>query len=209
MFLLYFVIIFGTAPLLYFLVAKRQYSIQLKAILPFVTLTFFSSLYELIGTLTLGWNVSYWFIIYNILSFFCVFYFYYHLLQKQFSKLFLLILALFFIFSIFLCINFRIEDFFVVCSYLDTFITFFILFFTIIWFRKLINDAHIDNLLASSNFYFISGLILYFCGTLFLFLFANHLYKVDSEMFQSYWALNIILNLILRFLLLVGLWKAN
>jgi hypothetical protein len=209
MFLLYFVIIFGTAPLLYFLVAKRQYSIQLKAILPFVTLTFFSSLYELIGTLTLGWNVSYWFIIYNILSFFCVFYFYYHLLQKQFSKLFLLILALFFIFSIFLCINFRIEDFFVVCSYLDTFITFFILFFTIIWFRKLINDAHIDNLLDSSNFYFISGLILYFCGTLFLFLFANHLYKVDSEMFQSYWALNIILNLILRFLLLLGLWKAN
>lgn len=209
MFLLYFVIIFGTAPLLYFLVAKRQYSIQLKAILPYVTLTFFSSLYELIGTLTLGWNVSYWFIIYNILSFFCVFYFYYHLLQKQFSKLFLLILALFFIFSIFLSINFRIEDFFVVCSYLDTFITFFILFFTIIWFRKLINDAHIDNLLDSSNFYFISGLILYFCGTLFLFLFANHLYKIDSEMFQSYWALNIILNLILRFLLLVGLWKAN
>ena len=209
MFLLYFVIIFGTAPLLYFLVAKRQYSIQLKAIIPFVTLTFFSSLHELIGTLTLGWNVSYWFIIYNILSFFCVFYFYYHLLQKQFSKLFLLILALFFIFSIFLCINFRIEDFFVVCSYLDTFITFFILFFTIIWFRKLINDAHIDNLLDSSNFYFISGLILYFCGTLFLFLFANHLYKVDSEMFQSYWALNIILNLILRFLLLLGLWKAN
>jgi hypothetical protein len=209
MFLLYFVIIFGTAPLLYFLVAKRQYSIQLKAILPFVTLTFFSSLYELIGSLTLGWNVSYWFIIYNILSFFCVFYFYYHLLQKQFSKLFLLILALFFIFSIFLSINFRIEDVFVVCSYLDAFITFFILFFTIIWFRKLINDAHIDNLLDSSNFYFISGLILYFCGTLFLFLFANHLYKVDSEMFQSYWALNIILNLILRFLLLVGLWKAN
>jgi len=209
MFLLYFVIIFGTAPLLYFLVDKRQYSIQLKAILPYVTLTFFSSLYELIGTLTLGWNVSYWFIIYNILSFFCVFYFYYHLLQKQFSKLFLLILALFFIFSIFLSINFRIEDFFVVCSYLDTFITFFILFFTIIWFRKLINDPHIDNLLDSSNFYFISGLILYFCGTLFLFLFANHLYKIDSEMFQSYWALNIILNFILRFLLLVGLWKAN
>lgn len=209
MFLLYFVIIFGTTPLLYFLAAKKQYSIKLKAIIPFVTLTFFSSLYELIGTLTLGWNVSYWFIIYNILSFFCVFYFYYHLLQKQFSKLFLLILALFFIFSIFLFINFRIEDFFVVCSYLDAFITFFILFFTIIWFRKLINDAHIDNLLDSSNFYFISGLILYFCGTLFLFLFANHLYKVDSEMLQSYWALNIILNLILRFLLLVGLWKAN
>lgn len=209
MVLLYFVIIFGICPFLYFLVARRKSAIELKAILPYVFLTFISSFYEFFGTLTFGWNVSYWFLIYDILSFISVYYFFFQVLQKQFSVLFSSFFLTFISFCIYLFISFEVKDFLVITSYIDTFITLFILFFTIIWFRKLMIETYVDNLLNNSTFYFISGFILYYCGTLFLFLLSNYIYNADSVLFQSYWIVNIVLNFVLRSLLLVGLWKAK
>jgi hypothetical protein len=209
MYLLYFVIIFGVSPLLYFLITKRKYAKELKPILPFISLTFISSFYEFFGSLIFRLDISYWFVVNDILSFICVYYFFLQILQKHFSKLFLVFLVFFIILCFFLYLYFNIEDILIITSYIDTFITLFILFFTIIWFRKLILDAYIENLLHNSTFYFISGFILYYCGTLFLFLLSNYIYKVDSNMFESYWVINILLNLVLRTLLLVGLWKAR
>lgn len=209
MYLLYFVIIFGVSPLLYFLITKRKYAKELKPILPFISLTFISSFYEFFGSLIFRLDISYWFVVNDILSFICVYYFFLQILQKHFSKLFLVFLVFFIILCFFLYLYFNIEDILIITSYIDTFITLFILFFTIIWFRKLILDAYIENLLHNSTFYFISGFILYYCGTLFLFLLSNYIYKVDSNMFESYWVINILLNLVLRTLLLVGLWKAK
>lgn len=209
MYLLYFVIIFGVSPLLYFLITKRKYAKELKPILPFISLTFISSFYEFFGSLIFRLDISYWFVVNDILSFICVYYFFLHILQKHFSKLFLVFLVFFIILCFFLYLYFNIEDILIITSYIDTFITLFILFFTIIWFRKLILEAYIENLLHNSTFYFISGFILYYCGTLFLFLLSNYIYKVDSNMFESYWVINILLNLVLRTLLLVGLWKAR
>lgn len=209
MYLLYFVIIFGVSPLLYFLITKRKYAKELKPILPFISLTFISSFYEFFGSLIFRLDISYWFVVNDILSFICVYYFFLQILQKHFSKLFLVFLVFFIILCFFLYLYFNIDDILIITSYIDIFITLFILFFTIIWFRKLILDAYIENLLHNSTFYFISGFILYYCGTLFLFLLSNYIYKVDSNMFESYWVINILLNLVLRTLLLVGLWKAK
>ena len=167
MFLLYFVIIFGITPLLYNFIARSKNARELKPIIPFITLTFVSSLYELFGSLIFGWNVSYWFVFFEILAFLCIYYFYFEILQKEFLKLFLLALFLFLGFCFYLSLNFIIKDFFIVSSYLNTFTTLFILFFTIIWFRRLILDANIENLLENSTFYFISGFILYYFGTLY------------------------------------------
>lgn len=118
-------------------------------------------------------------------------------------------LAIFLVFCVFLLIFLDSKDYLAITSYIDTFTTLFVLFFTIIWFRKLILDSYIENLLQNSTFYFISGFILYYCGTLFLFLISNYIYKADINMLHSYWVINILLNLVLRTLLLVGLWKAR
>lgn len=209
MYLLYFVIIFGVCPLLYFLIARKRYTSELKPILPFISLTFIASLYEFFGTLTFKWNSSYWFVIYDILSFLSITFFFFHVLHKYFSKLLLFFLAIFLVFCVFLLIFLDSKDYLAITSYIDTFTTLFVLFFTIIWFRKLILDSYIENLLQNSTFYFISGFILYYCGTLFLFLISNYIYKADINMLHSYWVINILLNLVLRTLLLVGLWKAK
>lgn len=209
MVLLYFVIVFGISPFLYFLVARRQSAIELKAILPYVFLTFISSFYEFFGTLTFGWNVSYWFLIYDILDFSCVFYFFYIILQKKYSKIFAAFLVLFTALCYYLYWHYSINDFIIVNNYFKGFITFFVLLFSILWFVKMFAEVYVDNLLNNSTFYFISGFVLYYCGTLFLFLLSNYIYKADSVLFQSYWIVNIVLNFVLRSLLLVGLWKAK
>lgn len=209
MVLLCFVIIFGICPFLYFLVARRQSVIVLKAILPYVLLTFISSLYELLGSLTFGWNVSYWFLIYDILDFFCIFYFFYIILENKYSKLFAAFIVLFTTLCYYLYLHYAINDFLVVNNYFKGFITFFVLLFSIFWFVKMFAEVYVDNLLNNSTFYFISGFILYYCGTLILFLLSYNIYKDDSVLFQSYWIVNIVLNFILRSLLLIGLWKAK
>ena len=72
MFLLYFVVIYGVSPLLYFLIAKRKGVKELKPILPYVAMTFIASFYEFFGTLTFKWDSTYWFVIYEIFSFLIV-----------------------------------------------------------------------------------------------------------------------------------------
>lgn len=209
MFWIYFVIIFGLSPFLYFLVYRKQDIVTLKPILPFIILTFISSLYEFFGTLTFGWNVSNWFIIYNIFSFLAINYFYHNLIQTKFQVLNNLFLLSFLLLCFILFVNYQIKDFLIISTYFKGFITLFVLLFSVLWFVKIFQEVYIDNLLKNSSFYFVSGFILYYCGTLFLFLLSNYIFKVDSTIFQSYWMVNVILNLILRILLFIGLWKAR
>lgn len=209
MFWIYFVIIFGVSPLLYFLVYRKQDIRTLKPILPFIILTFIASIYEFLGTLTFGWNVSNWFIIYNILSFLAINYFYHNLIQTKFQVFNNLFLLAFILLCYILFVNYQIKDFLIISTYFKGFITLFVLLFSVLWFVKIFQEAYVDDLLKNSIFYFISGFILYYCGTLFLFLLSNYILRVDTATLHSYWMVNVILNLILRILLLMGLWKAK
>jgi hypothetical protein len=209
MFWIYFVIIFGVSPLLYFLVYRKQDIRTLKPILPFIILTFIASIYEFLGTLTFGWNVSNWFIIYNILSFLAINYFYHNLIQTKFQVFNNLFLLAFILLCYILFVNYQIKDFLIISTYFKGFITLFVLLFSVLWFVKIFQEVYVDDLLKNSIFYFISGFILYYCGTLFLFLLSNYILRVDTATLHSYWLVNVILNLILRILLLMGLWKAK
>lgn len=209
MFWIYFVIIFGVSPLLYFLVYRKQDIRTLKPILPFIILTFIASIYEFLGTLTFGWNVSNWFIIYNILSFLAINYFYHNLIQTKFQVFNNLFLLAFILLCYILFVNYQIKDFLIISTYFKGFITLFVLLFSVLWFVKIFQEVYVDDLLKNSIFYFISGFILYYCGTLFLFLLSNYVLRVDTATLHSYWLVNVILNLILRILLLMGLWKAK
>lgn len=209
MFWIYFVIIFGVSPLLYFLVYRKQDIRTLKPILPFIILTFIASIYEFLGTLTFGWNVSNWFIIYNILSFLAINYFYHNLIQTKFQVFNNLFLLAFILLCYILFVNYQIKDFLIISTYFKGFITLFVLLFSVLWFVKIFQEVYVDDLLKNSIFYFISGFILYYCGTLSLFLLSNYILRVDTATLHSYWLVNVILNLILRILLLMGLWKAK
>lgn len=208
MILLLFTILIGLIPLILVFFRKNKNTDEVSNLFPFLIIVFIASLYELIGSIILKINVNYWFVIYNLLVFITLFYFFYRILCR-YRLLFFIFFTLFIFLLFYLFLNYSFEDFFIISPYFKGFQTIFILTFSILWFRKLFNERIIENLIDCSVFYFISGLIIYYCGTFFLFLLNDFIYKSDEKAFHDFWLLNIILNLVLRTLLIVGIWKAR
>jgi len=62
-------------------------------------------------------------------------------------------------------------------------------------------------LVKASNFYFVIGIVIYLSGTFFLSLLGD-LILINKELnLEQYWILNIVCNIIIRSLLIVGVWK--
>lgn len=204
-----FTILYGLFPFLYFLFFKKKLSHEIKAFIPFLILVFISSIYEFIFTTLLHFNVSIWFIIYSIASFFTVFYFFNEIIIKNNTIIKVFTLCFFFLLLLILFLLFNKEDFFKISSWIDTYTTIFIFIFSVKWFKEVFQKLKYESLWNSPYFYVVSGLILYYFANLFLFLMAELMYKNNNYSFQYYWLLNIILNLVLRTLLIVGIWKAR
>ncbi len=204
-----FTILYGLFPFLYFLFFKKKLSHEIKAFIPFLIIVFISSIYEFIFTTLLHFNVSIWFIIYSIASFFTVFYFFNEIIIKNNTIIKVFTLCFFFLLLLILFLLFNKEDFFKISSWIDTYTTIFIFIFSVKWFKEVFQKLKYESLWNSPYFYVVSGLILYYFGNLFLFLMAELMYKNNNYSFQYYWLLNIILNLVLRTLLIVGIWKAR
>ena len=204
-----FSVLYGLVPFLIFLVFKNNISKKIKAITPFLVLAFISSIYEFVFTILMKWDGSNWFIIYCVISFFVVFY-YFSTILKNFNRLLkFLSFSLFLLMLLFLIIGYNSKDYFLICSFIDTYITIFIFVFSLFWFREIFRDLEYESLLSIPDFYFVSGFILYYFGNFFLFLMAELIYKSDQDLLQYYWLLNLFLLIIIRTLLIVGIWKAR
>lgn len=204
-----FTILYGLVPLFVYSYYRKQLTVEIKTFLPYIGLTFISSFYEFVFTYLLEYNVKYWFILYNLLAFLTIGYFYYKILDERFKKLFLIGSILFFGLMLFVKLNWNNYEVIELSSFLDAYQTFFILLFSFFWFRKIFINLKYDNLLVSPIFYIISGLIIYYCGTVILFLLSNSIYQINKNLFQYYLLLNVVLNLVLRTLLIIGIWKAR
>lgn len=204
-----FSVLYGLTPFLIFLFFRNKISQQIKAITPFLLLVFISSIYEFIFTILMKWDGSKWFIIYCLISFFVIFYFYSTILRGLNRLMKIISVTLFFLMMLLLIIKYNIQDYLLICSFIDTYITIFIFIFSLFWFRKIFRDLEYESLLSIPDFYFISGLILYYFGNFFLFLMAELIYKSDQNLLQYYWLLNLFLLIVIRTLLIIGIWKAR
>jgi hypothetical protein len=202
-----FTILYGLIP--FILLAFNANCKGIKHVYPFVFVVFIASLYEFIGSIVLGINVELWFLFYDVLVFFSIHYFFYNLLNRKYTNLFLVFIILFLVLYCILRFGLWLFNYLQISSFVNVYQTLIILFFSIVWFKRIFQEYEIDNLLNSPTFYFISGLLIYYCGTVVLFLSASYIYATDQSNFQYYWLLNIILNFVLRTLLIVGIWKAR
>lgn len=201
-------IIYGIIPLLLFYVYNRK-SLDLSSIYSFLVVVFIASIYELIGSVILKMSFENWYLIYKTLAFFSLHYFFYSLLKKRYGIVFLIYIVLFILLLVLahtFWSGFNVLD---VNAYFNMFQMLVVLNFSIYWFKGLFLELVEENLFGNPNFYFISGLIIYYCGTLFLFLVSSSIYAIDKSNFQFYWLLNILLNFVLRSLLIIGIWKAR
>lgn len=208
-FILIFTILYGLLPLILFFLKRKKLASEVKFMLPYICLVFFASFYEFIGTILLQLNVKYWFVFYDFIASIALFYFFYFLLNGISKILFYFYIFLFVFISFNAFIIWNGDNFIVISSYYNLLQTIFILNFSVLWIKKIFVGLELESFTSSATFYFISGLVLYYCGTVFLFLLSNLILKMDKTTFQDYWMLNIILNLVLRTLLIIGIWKGQ
>lgn len=203
------VILYGLLPLVLLLALRRKVVKEVQYLEPFIWFVGLGSIYELVGTVILKINSDYWLRFNKIAAFFLIAYFFFHLLKKKFIFLhyFFAITYLIFYFSLFLVWNEWSN--LLTNSYLIAFQTLVVVVFSILWFRNLFTELYFESLLQNPSFYFISGLILYYSGTIFLFLASNVIYKSDRPFFADYWQINFFFNFILRTLLIFGIWKGR
>lgn len=207
--LFYFAILIGFFPILILKIKKEKNSHETFFIEPFLWLVLVSSFYELIGTDILLINTAIWFRLYLLFEFLTLLFFFYQLLAGKYKLYFLLFSLVYLIVFLFLLFNWNAQESLKTDSYLSVLEIVFVFCSSIIWFKKVFTDLTETSFLKSSNFYFISGLIIYFSGTLFLFLIGDLLLKASNLSFEAYWNLNIVFNIILRLFLIIGVWKVR
>lgn len=207
-FVLNFTIVYGIFPLLFFLFKKNQ-NRNIKEIFPFLVIVFIASLYELIGSVILNISYENWYLIYKTLAFFSLHYFFFKLLNKKFKLIFTFYLLVFILLIILTNTTWVNSNFLDINAYFNMLQMFVVLNFSLFWLKRLFVELEQDDLLKNPNFYFISGLIIYYCGTAFLFLMSSSIYAQDKSSLQFYWLINIFLNFVLRSLLIFGVWKAR
>ncbi len=200
-----FTILFGVIPLFIYYLKK----VTIKPIEPFLWVVCIASLYEFLGTFVLKLNSEYWFIIYNFLAFFSIHYFFFKLLKGSYKYVFILFGILFLILSVFSFYEWENINYLDINSYYNSLQTLAVLFFSMLWIVRVFTNLELKSLTNSPMFYFVSGLILYYSGNVFLFLLSSYIFKIDKSNFQAFWMLIVILNLVLRTLLIVGIWKGR
>lgn len=208
LYIISFAVLYGIFPFVLVLLMNNK-SFKIREIIPFTIVVFVASLYEFFVSILFRVNVEHWFLIYNLLAFISINYFYFVLLKKKYTHFFVISTILFLIFYIINVINSLPYNYLEISSFFNAYQTLAILFFSILWFKKIFKELEIDNMLENPTFYFISGLLIYYCGSVVLFLLSSSIYAADNSQLQFYWLLNVILNLVLRTLLIVGIWKAR
>lgn len=185
---------------------KGNLSSEYKAVASLISLYFLASLYEIIASCVLKVNVKVWFQVYSFLEFGAIFYLFKNLITKRLKGYFLISLSLFLVLYLYSFYFFSNEYFMHAKALNKSFLTVFIIASSFIWVEQVFEQKKIIKLYNESSFYFVMGLLIYYSTTISLFVLANSIAN-SSLYFFDYWLLNIISSLVLRLIILIGVWK--
>lgn len=197
----------GFIPILIFSLKSNKSRSSNNYFLPFIILTAIASIYELVFTSFLKIISSHWFQIYDFLEFFALVYFFMKIFEQK-QKDILFLFAFIFLISFGISIYFWEVDNSLVSKGINSITTTLLVFTAIfIWFKNEFQKLEIAIIWQNAKFYFISGFLIYYASTIFLFIASNFIFKNENLKFEDYWFLNIIATFILRTFLIIGTWK--
>lgn len=84
-----------------------------------------------------------------------------------------------------------------------------LLLFSVVYLNKLMNNLQVDAIQSLPMFWISFGVLAYFGGTLFLFLFNNVLMKHQPTNHQLVWVLHNVLNITKNLFFAIALWKSS
>lgn len=201
--------LYSSLPFLVYWFIRKQLNQEVQPILPFLVLCFIGGLYEFIFTALLRIDTVPWFYTYDFLSIFTIQYFFYHVLEKKVKKMVLVTTALYIALFFYAVTHHEMKNFMNYLAYLNSIITFLIIFYSFLWFKKVFMEKSLISLSQSPTFYFITGFLFYYSGVVVLFLLANSIYLTNNSNFQYYWLINLFFNIFHKTFLIIGLWKAR
>lgn len=206
--LFYFASFLGVLIFIFYILRIKKINFRTSHFIPFILLTTFSTFYELFLCDFLKIGSIIWFRVYGFFEFFALYYYFYRLIRGY--RIFFKVTLIFYL-MLYLLLLFKWK--FITPlqsdSYLISVEALFVFLSSILWFRQLFKDSVYISLFLLSDFYFISGLILFFSGTLTLELLSSSIFKNITSEFLVYWNLMIVFNIVLRFLILVGIWRQS
>lgn len=201
------VILFSIILLPFFQFSKRKNSVLNSNNL--ILLFFIGGIYELIFTMLLGYDSQIWFKIYSYLEFLTLLLFFRKLIGIT-QSVFYFIIILYSIIYAFLAvmffnkININLFELFIPianCLLVFTGST----KWTIQQFEKL----ETSSLLHFPVFYILSGMILYYSGTFFIFGLETIFRYTKSSVLLYFWYINLLLLFIYRLSFYLAIWKAK
>lgn len=202
-----FVIIFSIVlfPFFKFLKNKNTNFDITKLILLF----FVGGIYELFFTMTLGYNSEIWFKVYSYFEFITLLIFFRKLIGIS-QSVFLFIMSLYSLIYIVLAflffnqINVHIFELFIP-------ITNCLLVYTCStkWTIQQFEKLETSSLLHFPVFYILSGMILYYSGTFFIFGLETIFRYTKSPILLYFWYINLFLLFIYRLSFYIAIWKAK
>lgn len=178
-------------------------------LLHLVILFSFGALYELIFTIYFKVNSEIWFKIYPFLEFIGLLYFFRKLIGLS-QSVFYIIIG---IYSVLFFYMYFLYHFKVSSSALELFIpiTHCLLVFTgsTKWTIQQFEKLETSSLLHFPVFYILSGMILYYSGTFFIFGLETIFRYTKSPVLLYFWYINLLLLFIYRLSFYIAIWKAK
>jgi len=207
--LFYISMILGFVPILLFFSFKGRFSdSSYKGILPFICLVAFASFYELIFSHYLKVNVENWFKIYALLEFILVVILFYGQKNRP-SRYFFWIFSFLYL-TVFTFLTLRSQEIHYLKqdSFLNLIMIFFIISYATIWFYKNFKSMESNSLLELPFFYLLSGLLIYYSGTIVLSLLSESIVKSPMKIYD-YWLVHICFLILFRIFIVVSIWKGR
>ena len=206
--LFYVAIALGFIPFILLIFNKRVFNIK-EPLVVFSWLMIIGSLYELIGTAWLQIDTKYWFQLYSLLEFLALYYYFSYksdYKNKNIFRFFLILFVLVYVTSFF---NWSESNSLFRKAITKLVTTSFVFVAFGLWVKKKFEKKIIFNLFNTSDFYFVSGIIIYFASTFITFLSANYIYYNTSSNLNDYWIIIIYANIVFRILISISVWKTK
>lgn len=194
----------GLIPFVLYLINRKEVDQTTVYLFPFLLLMFIISLFEPLNILYFRINAMVWFRFYMFLEFYCVLYFFYKILN--FKKITILLAITYLVVYLYLLKDFSFSQLENNDIPLNLIMALGTITLTVQWFVEVFNKMEDIPLYNRSDFYYISGLLLFYCGTFILFLSLDYLSsnKINTKPF---FLISIYLNIVVRILYSVTILK--
>lgn len=200
--IVYLAYVLGTVPIILYL-SKREKHKDIRFLVPFIYLSVASVIYEIIATEILSVNSTIWFKVYTLLEFLSLYYFFKFALRNS-ATLVNTFLIGFVLAFLSLQVHWFMGGNANTDSSLITIEALLVYIGSFIWFKQTFTDMNLKTLWNSPTFFFISGFVLFFSGTLFLFLMSDIVFTQKEV--SRYWIINVILSIVLYISISIGIW---